>query len=117
MQPVGRSRTHKRRYPRVTCSFDGRLTTTRKEVHKIKVINISLGGVALSVPAPLEKGDKVLLEFRAVDHDEVMKIKAIGRVVFVIFRHSVHELGIEFQSNISVYDAFIRNYVNNRLRA
>lgn len=117
MHVIGRPRKFNRRYPRVKCSFDGEMTTTQNTVHAIKVVNISLGGVALKSPITLPKGQRTLLSFKAVDHEAAMTIKVITEVAFVLFKNGYYELGMKYHSDIARYEAFIRHYVNERLKS
>lgn len=113
-KPVLEDMSTRRKHQRVSCHWNGRLQNTQRQVARVSVRNISLGGVGLQTQMCLKKGDKVLLEFRGIHNGNRCEMRAICLVAFVVVRGNEYDVGLQFSSAIDSFRDFLTKYINGR---
>lgn len=106
--------TTRRKSPRVNCHWGGRFQNTQRQTARVTVKNISMGGLGINTRMLLRKGDKVLLEFKAIHEQKACSIRAICTVAFVVVKGDGYDVGLQFSSDMQAYRDFLTSYINGR---
>lgn len=113
-KPVLDDMSTRRKYPRVTCQWSGRLQNTQRQVARVSVRNVSLGGVGIQTRMLLKKGEKVLLEFKGIHHQTQKDIRVICTVAFVVVKGLEYDVGLQFSSSTDAFRDFLTGFINAR---
>lgn len=113
-KPVLDDMSTRRKHPRVTCHWSGRVQNTQRQIARVSVRNVSLGGVGIHTQMVLKKGDKVLLEFRGIYNEKRCDIRAICLVAFVVVKGNEYDVGLQYSSSIDSFRDFLTSYINGR---
>jgi len=110
-----KSRIERRKHARVSCQWTGMIQTTKKKNYKIRVVNVSMGGVAILAPVQLPKGAKLLLNCVGHLDDNRCSIQVICLVTLSVLKGQNYQLGLQFDSSIDAFRKFIIDYFNMKM--
>lgn len=113
-KPVLEDMSTRRKHPRVNCQWSGRVQNTQRQVARVSVRNVSLGGVGVNTRMLLKKGDKVLFECKGIYNNKRCDIRAICTVVFVVVKGLEYDVGLQFASDVESFRDFLTDYINGR---
>jgi len=107
----------RRAAPRVKCRWPIKCVTEDKKTFAARAVNISQGGIQISVPIRFDKGKSIYMEITGYVNGQRHTTKVVGNIVYVgISPHNDFQLGLKFTSQLPPVDIkFISSYIRTMM--
>ena len=104
----------RRKHPRAKCDWKVRVVNKEKKQFPARAVNVSVGGIMLSVDQKFDKGENLFIEVSAYFQGKSNKFQVVGEVVYLVFQSGSFNIGLRFATDTSKFEGFIKYYVHKR---